>query len=643
MGLKVASIPSLCIAIVSITIGFFHLLSYYDKGRNEKLHLSFFQVCLAISGFLLISAGLYNSDSVAEGSVWQRYQFLFASIIATTFFIFIFHLVRKEVSVRTIFTIVLIYIPVGLAATFTDYATKPLHPAIKHIDALNITYYEAELGNIIVIYSILLFGGMLYSLYLLLNNYRRGATDLFGIIIAIVIFFIFSTNDILIGAGIYTSLYLMEYGFFIVLLSMAHLLHKRFILFYRSTEEKARNLENIIEEQTIELKRALQRAEKSDRAKTSFVSTMSHEIRTPLNGIFGMTELLLKTDLNEEQKEFMGTIRLSMDHLLQIINDILDFTRITENKIVLESTPLDLEKFLFQTINTFKTQADSKEIAMNLRLQRDLPRFILGDEVRLRQVLINLIGNALKFTPQHGQITIEVTRSEEHEDFHLQFVVSDTGIGITESQLNKLFRPFTQAHEGIERTFGGTGLGLAISARLVQAMGGEIWVTSKPGEGSRFSFTISSGAADTQPEIEEPTDINNHGIADANLAEHMPLEILVVDDSDINIKIALRIFEFLGYAIECARDGNEAISKSLAKHYDIIFMDIHMPNTNGISATKSILNQSRNSIKPVIVAMTADVIEENRDVYTQAGMSDFIAKPFQTDDFKKILFRWGQK
>ncbi|MCB1315453.1 MAG: response regulator, partial [Leptospiraceae bacterium] len=301
------------------------------------------------------------------------------------------------------------------------------------------------------------------------------------------------------------------------------------------------------------------------------------------------------------------------------------------------------EKFLFQTINTFKTQADSKEIAMNLRLQRDLPRFILGDEVRLRQVLINLIGNALKFTPQHGQITIEVTRSEEHEDFHLQFVVSDTGIGITESQLNKLFRPFTQAHEGIERTFGGTGLGLAISARLVQAMGGEIWVTSKPGEGSRFSFTISSGAADTQPEIEEPTDINNHGIADANLAEHMPLEILVVDDSDINIKIALRIFEFLGYAIECARDGNEAISKSLAKHYDIIFMDIHMPNTNGISATKSILNQSRNSIKPVIVAMTADVIEENRDVYTQAGMSDFIAKPFQTDDFKKILFRWGQK
>ncbi|MCB1173129.1 MAG: response regulator [Leptospiraceae bacterium] len=640
--MKAASIPTLCIGIISITIGFFHLLSYYHKGKKDRLHLSFFQVCLAIAGYLFISAGLYNSTSVAEGLLWQRYQFLFISIISVVFFIFIFHLVQRKVNLITWLVTGLVYLPIGLIAVFTEYAVNTQHPAIKTVTLFNLTYYEAQPQEIITLLYLLLFGGMLYLTTLLIESYRQGAKDILGIILAILAFFLLSANDILVGANVYNFIYLLEYGFVVLLISMAQLLHNRFILLYNLTEEKSRNLEVIIDDQTKELKSALRQAKESDQAKTSFLSTMSHEIRTPMNGIFGMTELMLQTELNEEQSDFMATIQNCTKDLLQIINDVLDFSKVSENKIVLETKPFHIANSVAYVINLLQTQAKAKEISLSHHLPHGLPELVIGDDVRFRQILINLINNALKFTAQQGRVSVRATLNESSQKNYLQFAVSDTGIGIAKSQIKKLFEPFVQAHEGIERTYGGTGLGLAISARLVQAMGGKIWVESVPGKGSTFYFNIVLHAIQNRERGNKTASGANRYQLDRPLAKVKPLRILVVDDNEINLKIALRMFANMGYHVDIARDGEQAIAMAHSRDYNLIFMDIHMPLKNGIMAAKTILMNRKNQARPVIIAMTADVLAENQKKYKAAGMSDFIAKPFKIQDFAEILRRWGQ-
>lgn len=634
--MKIIAVPSLITGVISITIGLFYF-SFFYKKRGDNHHFSFFRLSLAIAFYQFASSALYNSNSVIEGAHWQKYQFFLISIIAITFILFIFDLTKKTINKMQIFLLILIYFPIGIVSLLTDYAINSKVSAIKNIPYFNIRYYEAEPEILALVIYILLFSSMIYSYYLLIENYKKGFHDIQIVIIAISLFFLASINDILVGVGAYKFIYLVEYGFIIVIVSMSILQHNRFVKLYNSTEQKAKNLEIIIEEKILELKKAVKLAQESDKSKSIFLSSMSHEIRTPMNGIIGMTQLLINTNLNDEQVDYVKTINNCSEDLLQIINDILDYSKISENKIELNVNSFSLHDSINHVVKLMDPLAKNKDIYLNYSISSNFPAIILGDEIRLRQVLLNLIGNSIKFTKK-GNIELNVSHKHEQEKIIIQFSISDTGIGIQKSQLENLFDPFVQANKGIERKYGGTGLGLAISSRLISLMDGQIWVKSKLGKGSTFYFTVKVKPSNTK----EPKETTRKYYQN-NFPLNKNLKILLVEDNEINTKIAIKIFEKLGYQIDHVVNGMEALEHVKKINYDIIFMDIHMPNMNGITATEKILENNKNNNPPKIIAMTADVFEENINKYKRIGMVDYIGKPFQNDELEKKIRKWGSK
>ncbi|MGL2994478.1 ATP-binding protein [Flavobacterium sp. TSSA_36] len=397
------------------------------------------------------------------------------------------------------------------------------------------------------------------------------------------------------------------------------------------TEQK--KIENELTEAKIIAEKATKNAEEAVKTKQQFLSNMSHEIRTPMNAIIGFTKVVLKTELNAKQKEYLMAIKMSGDALIVLINDILDLAKVDAGKMTFEKTPFKLHLSIKAMLHLFETKIQEKNLQLITNYDSRIPDVLLGDPIRLHQIILNLVSNAVKFTNK-GNITVNVTLLEQTQDkVILKFSISDTGIGIKEKKINEIFDNFRQATSSTSRLFGGTGLGLAIAKQLVEAQNGQIEVKSELKKGSIFSFTLEFGKTNAdavlEPEIIElNTDIKN-------------TKILVVEDMELNQLLMKTILDDFGFECDITANGKLAIEKLETKKYDIILMDLQMPEMNGFEATIYIRNVMKLEIP--IIALTADVTTVDVEKCRAVGMNDYVAKPVDERLLYSKLIAYSKK
>jgi signal transduction histidine kinase/ActR/RegA family two-component response regulator len=397
---------------------------------------------------------------------------------------------------------------------------------------------------------------------------------------------------------------------------------------------------NVVESQKQEIENLLRQSQEVSRLKSEFLANMSHEIRTPMNGVLGMTQLILQTQIDEVQREYIGTVRESAESLLVVINDILDFSKIEAGKLELHQGAFLVRKCIGDAAQVFAWKAQEKGIALRHSVADDVPEVLSGDTDRLRQILLNLLANAMKFT-EHGSITLEVCLAPDSEAdgdmYRLLCSVTDTGAGIPIDKQSIIFDAFAQADGSIRRRQGGTGLGLAICTKLVRLMNGKIWVESTPGSGSKFAFTALLRKAS------KPVSPALNGLSPESLRNQPArrLKILLAEDNPVNQRLAQLMLERMGHTVVTAKNGREARDTADRQSFDVILMDVQMPEMDGFEATAAIREgqQASGRARTPIVALTAHAMSGDREQCLAAGMDDYLAKPIHMEALVELLDR----
>ena len=405
----------------------------------------------------------------------------------------------------------------------------------------------------------------------------------------------------------------------------------------QAVREHQEGLEQKIRERTVALQEAMKRAESASRAKSEFLANMSHELRTPLNGVLGMIDMVLASPLAEKQQEDLITAKECSLSLLALVDDILDLSKIEAGRMTLEQVPFDPRTLMRDCMKAVQPRAAAKGVSLTQSISQEMPPRLLGDPLRLRQVLINLLGNAAKFT-DHGSVRLSASsRASRPGVIELHWKVEDTGIGVPLDKLETIFEEFTQADGSVTRKYGGTGLGLSISKKIVDLHGGRIWVESQLGRGSTFHVVLDLPRVEPLAEL-VPVEGKSRDAAGENRPSGTAPRILVVEDNPVNRKVVTGILGKRGYGAVAVNDGQEALEALEKSAYDLVLMDVQMPVMDGLEATRRIRQDPRWRSLPV-VALTAHATRGDRERCLQAGMDDYLAKPLNADALVATLSR----
>jgi signal transduction histidine kinase len=466
-------------------------------------------------------------------------------------------------------------------------------------------------------------------------------TSLGNIFITIIFVAATAIFDVLDSIFFHTAISLSRYSFFIFTISSAFILAREYASSFNLANKMNELLEATVLKRTAELEEQVRIAENASHAKSDFLANMSHEIRTPINAIIGMTNIgLTAADIPKKDYCF-GKIDEASTHLLGVINDILDMSKIEADKLELSEVTYDFREAIERVVHVITFKTEEKKQKFNVKIDEKIPQFLIGDDQRIAQVVTNLLSNAVKFTPENGLIELTATlETITPDDCKIRVEVRDSGIGIRAEQLDKLFVSFQQADSSTSRNYGGTGLGLAISKRIVELMDGEVHVNSEAGKGSSFSFTFPAKRAETI----EPADEGDS--AEMVAGEFSAYTALLADDIEINREILMSILEITGISIEAAENGLEALTlfSENPGHFDIILMDVQMPVMDGYTATRNIRALGRSDAENVpIIAMTANVFKEDVEKCLESGMNEHIGKPISPPDLIRVLRKYLAK